>query len=232
MQRISGGTLESFRNLDFCVLCPPEENLVREIRWGIVQSGLVDLVRGDEGQRGEGLVDKHLIRCCEKDFEHFSKFLKVHTNQETLYLVRVEHADITSTLVRGVVDDVTHSNHNSCYGEHKILLSQPNVIMLYVTSRPYRLVTNRFLVSAANEIHWPLKPVGDRREGGEGGGGEEVEFCCVAGLPGATVKGVWSGGVLMCEDERMEEKFYHVTTQLWYIYTLDLHVYTYIRVHA
>ena len=72
----------------------------------------------DEGQKGEGLVDKHLIHCCEQDFEHFSKFLnKVHTNQETLYLVIVEHADITSTLVRGVVDDVTHSNHNSCYGE-------------------------------------------------------------------------------------------------------------------
>ena len=36
---------------------------MREIRWGIVQSGLV---KGDEGQKGEGLVDKRLIRCCEQ----------------------------------------------------------------------------------------------------------------------------------------------------------------------
>ena len=42
---------------------PLEENFVREIRWGIVQSGLV---KGDEGQKGEGLVDKRLIRCCEQ----------------------------------------------------------------------------------------------------------------------------------------------------------------------
>ena len=229
MQRIGGGTaikLENFRNLDFCVLCPPEENFVREIKRRVVESGLVDLVMGEREDGGEGdPLEERVICCCEMDYNKFSKLLNsIHGNQETLYLVIVEHADITSTLLRGVVNN-TYGNYNNrnrgncCYGEHKILLTQTNVIMLYVTSRPYRLVTNRFLVSTANEIHWPVRGANEvkgQREGeGEGGGRDEVEFCCVGGLPGATVKGAWSGGVVVSEDDRMEEEFHHLTVQLW-----------------
>ena len=230
MQRISGGTgvkLENFRTLDFCVLCPPEENIVRGVRRGIVESGLVELVRGGEGEGAGGGRRDHVIRCCEEDRSKFSRLLnEIQTNQETLYLVIVEHADITSSLQGGVVNDVTPGNDDCCYGEHKILLGQANVLVLYVTSLPYRLVTNRFLVSAANEIHWPVQPqgvVGERGEEGRGGGGEGVEFCCVAGLPGATMKGVWSSGVVMCEDERMEEEFHAIATKQWYIHLLINH---------
>ena len=231
MQKVCGGNrskLENFRTLDFCVLCPPEENFVRGVRRGVVESGLVELVRGEEREGGgEGAVDDRIIRCCKEDCEKFSKFLNgVHTNQETLYLVIVEHADITSTLGGGVVKETTPGNGNnhgnSCYGEDKILLGQANVMMLYVSSRPYRLVTNRFLVSAANEIHWPVRPVGVVSEGGEGvrgGSGEGLEFCCVAGLPGPTVKGAGSGSVVICEDERMEDEFHSITAQLWYTHT-------------
>ena len=230
LQRISGGTsvkLENFRNVDFCVLCPPEEeSFVRETMREVVRSGLVGLVaEGEEekeeggagqgaGQRRDG-VEERVIRCSEEDSHKFLKFLnRVHSNQETLFLVVVEAADIACSLAVGAVDDASHNSHcygNCCYGEHKILLGQSNVVMLYVTSRPYRLVTNRFLVSPANEIHWPQKPVSSSG----GGGGEGVEFNCVAGLLGATVKGAWSGGVVMGEDERMEEEFHHITSQLW-----------------
>ena len=229
MQRIATGNnavkLDNFRTLDFCVLCPPEANVVGEVRQGLVEGGLGELVRRGEGEgREEGGValEDRVIRCCEEDYGKFSKFLnEVHTNQETLYLVVVEHADITSSLAGGVVDDITHSKgsgRGGCYGEHKILLGQPNVIMLYVTSLPYRLVTNRFLVSAANEIHWPMRSSGSEVVGGEGvereGG---VEFCCVAGLPGTTMKGVGQGGVVVSEDERMEEEFHSIASQLWYV---------------
>ena len=230
MQRISGGSavkLENFRNLDFCVLCPPDENFVRDARRGLVMSGLVELVMGEEERQsgGEGLSNERVIRCCHGDYDKFSCFLnRVHTHQETLFLVIAEHADITSTLQGGGVDDVMHGdgNHgNSCYGEHKILLSQPNVVMLYVTSRPYRLVTNRFLVSATNEIHWPVKPLSEGDgERGEEGGGEGEEFCCVAGLPGPRGKEAGPGGVVMCEDGRLEEEFHRIAVQLWYEHTL------------
>lgn len=227
MQRISGGTaikLENFRKLDFCVLCPPEENFVRETRRRVLESGLVDLVmgEGEDGEEGE-FVEDRVICCCENDYNKFSKFLNtIHGNQETLFLVIVEHADITNTLLRGMASntDVTHNNRsrgNCCYGEHKILLSQTNVIMLYVTSRPYRLITNRFLVPAANEVHWPMRLSNEvKGQGeGEGGGREGMKFCCVAGLPGATVKGAWSSGVVVSEDDRMEEEFHQLTAQLW-----------------
>ena len=230
MQRLSGSSgvsLESFRTMDFCVLCPHEDSFVRGVRRGVVEGGLGDLVREGEG---EGVLDERIIRCCEDDYPKFSKFLnRVHTNQETLFLVVVEHADITSSLVGGVAYDVAHGNRNNrggCYGEHNILLGQANVVMLYVTSLPYRLVTNRFLVSATNEIHWPMRSPGEEIEGGG-----EMEFCCVAGLPGATVKGAGLGGVVVCEDERMEEKFHSITTQLWYsrsllIVSLSSHIHT------
>ena len=228
MQRITGSAgvkLVNFRTLDFCVLCPPGVNFVRGVRRGLVEGGLGELVR--EGEGG-GALDDRVIRCCEEDYGKFSKFLnEIHTNQETLYLVIVEHADITSSLAGSVVDNGSHGNGSSkasCYGEHKILLGQPNVVMLYLTSLPYRLVTNRFLVSAANEIHWPVREPRSEAGGGGGGvGGErggEVEFCCVGGLPGATVvKGAGPGGVVVSEDERMEEEFHSLATQLWYVRT-------------
>ena len=229
MQRISGGTavkLEDFRNIDFCVLCPPDENFVRDAKRGLVRSGLVELVKGEEGRQGEGegLVSERVICCSHKDSDKFSRFLnQVLSHLETLFIVIVEHGDITSTLQGGGVNDVTHGNgshDSSCYGEHKILLSQANVVMLYVTSRPYRLVTNRFLVSAANEIHWPVKPLSEGDgERGEEGGGEGMEFCCVAGLPGPRGKGAGPGGVVMCEDGRMEEEFHRIAIQLWYTHT-------------
>ena len=227
MQRLNGSgsgvKLDSFLSLDFCVLCPAEEvSFVSQVKRELVESGLGELVR--EGGC-DGVLEERIIRCCEEDYSKFSKFLnEVHTHQETLYLVAVEHADITSSLSGGVATSiVANSNGNnrtSCYGEHKILLGQPNVVMLYVTSQPYRLITNRFLVSAANEIHWPLQTSvsGQSRERGEQRE-EETEFCCVAGLPGATVKGAGLGGVVVCEDERMEEKFHSISTQLWYTLT-------------
>ena len=225
MQRITAGggvKLENFRTLDFCVLCPPGMNFVRGVERGMVEGGLGELVKREEGQEreGGGALDDRIIRCCEEDYGKFSKFLnEIHTHQETLYVVVVEHADITSSLVGGMVDDSSHGNRRnvqgSCYGEHKILLGQPNVVMLYVTSLPYRLVTNRFLVSAASEIHWPVRTP-TTEAGGEGGEREgEVEFCCVGGLPGATVKGVGPGRIVVCEDERMEEEFHSIASQLW-----------------
>ena len=231
MQRIcdlNDVKLDNFQCLDFCVLCPAEENFIRSVKRGVIESGLGDLVTSVKGSGGceeGGVIDERVIQCCEQDYPKFSRFLnQIHTNQETLYLVIVEHADITSTLGRGVANDVipnSDSSHgNCCYGEHKILLGQANVVMLYVTSRPYRLVTNRFLVSTVNEIHYPVRPHGvsggERTGGGGGGGGGEgVEFCCVSGLPGETVRGVESGGVVICEDERLEDTFHSITIQQW-----------------
>ena len=220
LQKLSGGGLskiEEFQDLDFCVLCPPEETCVSEMVREVMRSGLVQCVMGEEGEGEEGIlheVQRRVIRCnSEKDIAKFSQFLaEVEATPTKLFLVVSEHADLTCSLSVGVADH-THSANmpdavpHTCFGESKALLNQPNVVLLYVTSHPSRLETNRCLVPTSNLVHWPLQPAS------EAGQSEGAEFCHMDMLCSPTGRERFRG-VEVREDSGFEEEFHSLCVKL------------------
>ena len=209
-----GGKIEEFRDLDFSVLCPPDVGVVRELERSIARSGLVQCVMEweEEGGGGEGgeeevmvEVRRRVIRCSAEDQGKFADLVScVKATPTKLFLVISEQADLTCSLAQ--VDGASHAPlvggvspetpPITCYGESKGLLSQPNVVVLYISSHPYRLLSNRSLIAPGNEVFWPTET--EEPPGGGGGGG--LEFCQLGGHVGVEVR----------EDVGLEEEFHQL----------------------
>ena len=209
--------IEDYKKIDFCVLCPPDESFVGEMVRSIGDSGLVEYLQlgteqqvggaGDEcqvgGVRNENKVGvaantqqeaaKRVIRCnSPADAAKFSSFLEeVETNRNTLYLVAVETGHLTSSIA------AESWEKEACFSDNKTLLcSLPNCVLVYISSHPYLLQTNRSLISYANEIHWPQKPHPQ-------GSNDHVYFCTATECQSDQ----WDYGVRFAEDEPFEELF-------------------------
>ena len=215
-----GGKIEEFRDLDFSVLCPSDVGVARELERSVARSGLVQCVmeweEEGEGGRGEGgeeeeevmaEVRRRVIRCSAGDWGKFADLIsRVKATPTKLFLVVSEQADLTCSLaevgggshapsVGGASSETTPTTR---YGENKGLLSQPNVVVLYVSSHPYRLLSNRSLVAPGNEVFWPTEV-----EEPTGGGGGGLEFCQLGGQVGVEVR----------EDVCLEEEFHRLCVE-------------------
>ena len=202
--------IEEYKRIDFCVLCPPDEAFVGEMVRSIMNSGLVEYLKLGQasseqqvgGARDENEVggatntqqeaSRRVIRCNSPDATKFSSFLEeMATNQNTLYFVAVETGHLTSSIA------AESWGKEACFSDNRTLLcSLPNCILVYISSHPYLLQTNRSLISYANEIHWPQKPHPQ-------GSNDHIYFCTAAEYQSDQ----WDYGVRFGEDEPFEELF-------------------------
>ena len=202
--------IEEYKRIDFCVLCPPDEAFVGETVRRIMNSGLVEYLKLGQasseqqvgGARDENEVggatnmqqeaSRRVIRCNSPDAAKFSSFLEeMATNQNTLYFVAVETGHLTSSIA------AESWGKEGCFSDNRTLLcSLPNCILVYISSHPYLLQTNRSLISYANEIHWPQKPHPQ-------GSNDHIYFCTAAEYQSDQ----WDYGVRFAEDEPFEELF-------------------------
>ena len=209
--------IEDYKKIDFCVLCHPDESFVGAMVRSIMDSGLVEYLQlgteqqvggsGDEYQVG-GAIDenkvggaaytqqeaaKRVIRCnSPADAAKFASFLEeVETNRNTLYFVAVETGHLTSSIA------AESWEKEACFSDNRTLLcSLSNCILVFVSSHPYLLQTNRSLISYANEIHWPQKPHPQ-------GSNDHMYFCTATEYQSDQ----WDYGVRFAEDEPFEELF-------------------------
>ena len=113
-------------------------------------------------------AERRVICCSPKNSGGFHAFLKeVESNQSTLYVIVAENGHLTNSIAHShsgsesTSTNATSTNDNSsnnmCISDsQKLLCSFSNCILLYVSSHPYSLQTNRSLVSPSCEIHWPV----------------------------------------------------------------------------
>ena len=161
-----GGKIEDFKRVNFVVLCPPDQTFLAQMKCEILESRLLDhLDLNGVGSVTEGGLEFRVIPCGMGGTESEQKptghqhqldgfIQKAKSDPKTLYVVVVEGAHLISR-VSDLLPPVKHSDTGS-HIENKSLLSlHQNCVMLYVSSHPYALQTNRSLVTPANEIHWP-----------------------------------------------------------------------------
>ena len=188
----SQNKIEEYTALDFRVLCPPEQSFVAQTTCQISESRVLDCL--GLGTR-EDEVRKRVIRCGSSD--QLDSFLD-ELDEKTLYVVVAEAGHLTSRV--GCLerwDKATLSDNE------RLLYRYSNVIMLYVSSHPYALQTNRSLVLYTNEIHWPLPPPPGKE------GREQVTFCFSSDYRSSR----WDFGVVFREDPMFEVDFQTVCGQ-------------------
>ena len=153
--------ISEFRQIEFRVLCPPEESFVGQTIAEILESGLFDRLELNttSGSSLHAEIEQRVIRCCaQDDSAKFSSFLdEAEANPKVLYLVITESAHLTSS-INHLVKEAPPSLAPPSSDNVKLLCSLPNCLLISVSSHPYVLQTNRSLVSYANEVHWPLRP--------------------------------------------------------------------------
>lgn len=195
LQKVMGGwgtqmKIDEYKQIDFRVLCPPDESFVRQMVGEVVGSGLVEYLEVGVAGGVHEEAERRVIRCNSLDHAtEFASFLEeVEANQSTLYVVAVEMAHLTSSIA---------NEGQACLSDNKRLLcSLPNCILMYISSQPYLLQTNRSLISYANEIHWPQRPHPQ-------GSNSHTHFCTAADYQSDQ----WDYGVRFTEDEPFEELF-------------------------
>ena len=119
-------------------------------------------------------AERRVICCSPKDSGGFHTFLKeVESNQSTLYIVIAENGHLTNSIAHShshshsgseststtnasSTSNTTAANKVCVSDSQRLLCSYSNCILLYVSSHPYSLQTNRSLVSPSCEIHWPV----------------------------------------------------------------------------
>lgn len=154
--------MEDFEKVDFVVLCPSEDAFVVQMVGDILDSQLLSRVAGEEVAELELnqlllAAEKRVIECGHGSREKFDTFLStIESHPKTLYVVVAENAH----LLTSVTMDSSHFSATGCHIENSCLLSAHNALLLYVTSHPYSLQTNRSFLSASNEVHWPSKDTG------------------------------------------------------------------------
>ena len=169
--------IEDFQAVDFRVLCPPDASFVSQTISEIVASGVISHLTSAPASSAaaspqEGSfsfttsmyseAERRVICCSPKDSGRFHAFLKeVENNQSTLYVVVAENGHLTNSIAHSHSSSESpntgSTNNNTCISDtQKLLCGFSNCIVLYVSSHPYSLQTNRSLVSPSCEIHWPV----------------------------------------------------------------------------
>ena len=174
--------IEDFQAVDFRVLCPPDATFVSQTISEIVASGVISHLTSSpttssaaaSPQEGRfnfttsmySEAERRVICCSPKDSGGFHAFLKeVESNQSTLYVIVAENGHLTNSIAHShshsgsesTSTNTSSTNNNTCVSDsQRLLCSFSNCILLYVSSHPYSLQTNRSLVSPSCEIHWPV----------------------------------------------------------------------------
>ena len=210
--------IEEFERVDFRVLCSREETFVRQTVAEVADSSLLSYLKlcpvaATMAAANSALeaVERRVI-CCGPgggaDRKRFSAFLdEVEASSKTLFVVVVECAHLTSSVARrSTKEQFSSSLEDAAFSDNeKLLSSLPNCVLIYVSSHPFTLQTNRSLVSQSNEIHWPHP----QKKGVESG---ETQFCSASDYQAAASP--WQLGVAFREDRCFEELFQTVSTSL------------------
>ena len=221
--------IEDFQAVDFRVLCPPDATFVGQTILEIVSSGVIGhLTSGVSGSCSsspkEGKfcftssaysdAEKKVICCSPKDSSQFNSFVKeIESNPNTLYVVVAENGHLTNSISHSDSRSSSGSedggaNDGGCFSDsQKLLCGFSNCILLYVSSHPYSLQTNRSLVSPSCEIHWPVNPQLSKSSDDTG-----LQFFSSASCQSGSFKTSPSPGgpeelVRFCEDDSFEEMF-------------------------
>ena len=175
--------IEDFQAVDFRVLCPPDATFVSQTILEIVSSGVISHLTSAAPTSSAAAsphdgsfnfttsmfneAERRLICCSPKDSGRFHSFLKeLESNQSTLYVVIAENGHLTNSISHSSSGSEptppastasSTVNNSVCISDsQRLLCGYSNCIMLYVSSQPYSLQTNRSLVSPSCEIHWPI----------------------------------------------------------------------------
>ena len=221
--------IEDFQAVDFRVLCPPDATFVSQTISEIVASGVISHLTSSpttssaaaSPQEGRfnfttsmySEAERRVICCSPKDSGRFHAFLKeVESNQSTLYVIITENGHLTNSIAHShshsgsesTSTNTSSTNTNTCVSDsQRLLCSFSNCILLYVSSHPYSLQTNRSLVSPSCEIHWPVNARLARDDTGlrfySFGDYQSVPFKSLLNQPEQMVR--------FCEDHSFEEMF-------------------------
>ena len=195
----SNSKIEEFKKIDFRVLCPSEESFTSQMIGQVAESRLVEYLElAGEGTTVSEEVRKRVI-CCNSDEStpKFTSFLEeVKTNQKTLYIIIAENGHLTTSVARQYPEK-NNSTNGFVSDSKKLLCWFSNCLLVYVSSQPFILQTNRPLVTYANEIHWP------RWQHHPKGGAEKRQFCSASDY----CSKVWDYGTSFREDQLFEQLF-------------------------
>lgn len=162
-------------------------------------------------------AERKVICCSSKNSGGFQAFLKeVESNHSTLYVVVAENGHLTNSIAHShshsgsestPSTNTSSTNNSTAYtyvsDSHRLLCSFSNCVLLYVSSHPYSLQTNRSLVSPSCEIHWPVNAQLARDDTG-------LRFFSCEDYQSPPSKGVLNQPehmVRFCEDHSFEEMF-------------------------
>ena len=225
---------EHFKNIDFRVLCPPDACFVSQTVSEIINSGLIEYSLCDPPSKTSGSPSskkstdldfeaeaRRRVVCCNliSDVPRFQALLNdLQTNKDTLYLIIIENAHLTSRLA---TKSFLSANGKSVSGsEHvfvptsdclSLLCNVNNCVFLNVSSHPYSLQTSlSFFSPVDNQIHWPpaQQLTREERQGGQ--------FCSMNSFRGhvSAEEKQSEFGVSFREDQCFEELFHKTAAKL------------------
>ena len=239
--------IEQFQQIDFRVLCPPDASFVSQTVSDIISSGIMDhleclqtpskservhctstsasasnRVSGSQTELSPEAEAERRIVCCnlQVDSPRFRNLIEdLEHNQDTLFLVVVENAHLTTRIASRSFPSstgkaATDPNLLSISDCPALLKNFNNCVFLNVSSYPYSLQSNHSLVSPlTNQIHWPMKqqPSGEDRSA--------LQFCSAATFQTSSASNdtdqeIADFGVRFREDTSFEELFHQAVTKL------------------
>ena len=167
LQRIlSSGQLEGYQRIDFFVICPNCPPLISQVILDISKSGLVQhFGLSNTGSDDDDIwsnIIKRVIPCHPHYIEDTVHIIT--SNPNILFIVIVKSAHATSRVTLHSVSGkgeipYAASDCNELLGCHD------NSILLYLSSHPYVLQTNRSFIPVSNEINWPVSTPTSTNEG-------------------------------------------------------------------
>lgn len=222
--------IEQFNNIDFRVLCPPDASFVAQTVSEVLKSGLVEYLEdlslnktsGSPSNRDtssnvsadyEAQVRRRVV-CCNlsSDIPRFQSLINdVRNNKDTLYLLIVENAHLTTKIAGKLFPSLNKSvtSTPSTSDSLALLSNISNTIFLNISSFPYSLQTSCSLFPpATNQIHWPLK------KSSASDGDPTSQFCSLRTFRKASIKDDVELGVSFKEDASFEELFHKTAAKL------------------
>ena len=203
LQRIlNAGHLDQYQKLDFFILCPTYPPLISQLINDIQENGLIQLL-GIGNHRDEILqaITQRIVKCSPSSMESMNNTIK--NNRHVLFLVIVKCSHVISnvtTTSQPILDTTDSSLHDNRTCDCRSMLSHNNTIMLYTSAHPYALQTNRSLISASNEIHWPHSLTRQNQSNSEMSSG--MEFCSLLKYKSAIPIEMWAS---VREDSAFED---------------------------
>ena len=213
--------IEDFQAVDFRVLCPPDATFVSQTVLEIVSSGVIGHMTSSpsscasspkEGNfsfstSSYSEAERRVICCSPKDSSRFQAFVnEIESNQNTLYVVVAENGHLTNSIAHSSSGSDSNSGSDgddTCISDsQRLLCGFNNCILLFVSSHPFSLQTNRSLVPPSCEIHWPVN--GQLARGGEDTG---MKFFSSADHQSSSSLNQPEQMVRFCEDQSFEEMF-------------------------